>query len=90
MVHDSISFEHLRTDEDRFDRLVQYSERSTDSGEEWTISDGIYKLIESSTGTQQLYQLSNDLFEDTNLVETGTAPTDVVEDLQFLADQIRQ
>jgi hypothetical protein len=27
---------------------------------------------------------------DTNLVETGTAPADVVEDLQFLADQIRR
>jgi hypothetical protein len=53
-------------------------------------SDGIYKLFESSTGTQQLYWLSVDPFENTDLVEAGTAPTKVVEDLHFLADQIRQ
>jgi arylsulfatase B len=88
-VNDSISFEHMLSEEQASERIAQYSEQSTDSGEEWTISDGIYKLIESSTGTQQLYQLSIDPFEDTDLVETGTAPADVVEDLQFLADQIR-
>jgi arylsulfatase A-like enzyme len=89
-VDDSISFKNLLSEKQESERFIQYSEQSSDSGEEWTISDGIYKLIESSTGTQQLYQLSNDPFEDTNLVETGTAPADVVEDLQFLAGQIRQ
>jgi arylsulfatase B len=89
-VDDSISFENLLSEEQEAERFDQYSEQSTDSGEEWTLSDGIYKLIESSSGTQQLYQLSTDPYEDTDLVETGTAPADVVEDLQFLADQIRQ
>jgi arylsulfatase B len=89
-INDSISFEKLLGEEQESELLIQYSERSTDSGEEWTLSDGIYKLIESSAGAQQLYQLSNDPFEDTDLVESGTAPGDVVEDLLFLVDQIRQ
>lgn len=50
----------------------------------------MYKLIETSAGAEQLYQLSSAPFEDTDLVETGTAPTDVIDDLQFLANQIRQ
>lgn len=53
------------------------------------MSDGMYKLIESSTGTQQFYQLTVDPYEDENLVEKGTAPVDIIEDLRFLADQIR-
>ena len=89
-VNDSISFEKLLGEEQESERFIQYSDRSTDSGEEWALSDGIYKLIESSAGTQQLYQLSNDPFEDSDLVDSRTAPADVVEDLQFLADQIRQ
>jgi len=89
-VNDSYSFENLSRDEYPVERFIQYSEQSTDTDEEWTISDGIYKLIESSSGTQQLYQLSSDPFEDTDLVALGTAPADVIEDLQFLANQIRQ
>ena len=53
------------------------------------MSDGLYKLIESSEGAQQLYHLSSDPFEETDMIAAGTAPTDVVEDLHYLADQIR-
>jgi arylsulfatase B len=88
-VNDSISFENLLREDRESERFIQYSEQSSDPGEEWAVSDGIYKLIESSTGSQQLYQLTNDPFEETDLLETSTAPADVVEDLQFLADQIR-
>ncbi|MCP4046740.1 MAG: DUF1566 domain-containing protein [Gammaproteobacteria bacterium] len=49
----------------------------------------MYKLIESTSGAQQFYQLSVDPYEDEDLIETGTAPIDIIEDLQFLADQIR-
>ncbi len=89
-VHDSVSFAGLGGEDRGVERFTQYSEKSTDTGEEWTLSDGLYKLIESSGGTQELYQLSLDPFEATDLVESGAAPTDVVDDLQFLADQIRQ
>jgi arylsulfatase A-like enzyme len=88
-VNDSISFENLLGEEQEPERLIQYSERSTSSGEEWTLSDGIYKLIESSEGRLQLYELSEDPFENTDLVGAGIAPIDVLEDLQFLAHQIK-
>ena len=88
-VHDSISFTNLHNEETEHERFFQYSEKSTDTGEEWTVSDGMYKLIESSTGAQQFYQLTVDPYEDEDLIETGTAPIDIIEDLQILADQIR-
>jgi len=89
-VHDSISFASLHSEGREHDRFFQYSEKSTDTGEEWTVSDGMYKLIESTSGGRQLYQLSIDPYEDEDLIETATAPQDVISDLQFLADQIRQ
>jgi len=89
-IHDSISFENLHSNEDEHERFFQYSEKSTDTGEVWTVSDGMYKLIESSTGEQEFYQLTVDPYEDIDMIETGTAPVDVVEDLQYLASQIRQ
>jgi len=88
-VNDSTSFQNLLSGETPPERYIQYSDRSTDTGEDWTVSDGTYKLIESGTGTQQLYQLSTDPFEYTDLVESGDAPVEVLDDLQFLADQIR-
>lgn len=89
-IHDSRSFKSLLSNAQGHDRYVQYSEQSTDSGEEWTVSDGIYKLLDSGAGSQQLYHLTIDPFENTDLLQTNAAPADVVEDLQFLADQIRQ
>jgi len=88
-INDSISFENLLSEEQESERFIQYSEKSTDSGEEWTVSDGLYKLIESSEGTQQLYHLSSDPFEETDMVAAGSAPTDVIDDLHYLADQTR-
>jgi arylsulfatase A-like enzyme len=88
-IHDSIAFEDLLTEAQQSGRFVQYSEQSTDTGEEWTISDGLYKQIESNSGTRELYQLSADPFEESDLVATGNAPVEVMDDLQYLADQIR-
>jgi hypothetical protein len=34
-VNDSISFENLLSEEQEFERFIQYSEQSSDSGEEW-------------------------------------------------------
>ena len=89
-IHDSISFENLHSEGGEHERYFQYSERSTDTGEEWAVSDGMYKLIESTSDTQQFYHLSVDPYEDEDLIETGTAAMDIIDDLQFLADQIRQ
>ena len=89
-VHDSISFTSLFDEQQQSERIIQYSERLTDSGEEWTISDGMYKLIETASGARELYYLTDDPFENEDLIEAGNIPAFVVEDLQYLAEQIRQ
>jgi arylsulfatase A-like enzyme len=89
-VNDSVSFANLYDIGQEHERFFQYSEHSTDEGEEWTVSDSMYKLIESSTGEQQLYQLTVDPYENDDLLKTGAAPMDILVDLQFLADQIRE
>jgi arylsulfatase A-like enzyme len=88
-VNDSNSFEDLLSEATQPERFFQYSEHSTDTGEEWTVSDGVHKQIESNLGERELYQLTSDPFEESDLVESGEAPDDVVRDLQYLADQIR-
>jgi len=88
-VNDSESFSDMLGKSPETERLFQYSEKSTESDEQWTISDGMYKLIESNGGDQELYELTTDPFESADLVATGTAPTDVMEELEYLVDQIR-
>lgn len=88
-VQDSNSFEGLLSEAPQHERFFQYSEQSTETGEEWTVSDGVYKQIESNLGERELYQLSTDPFEESDLLEVGNAPAEVMDDLQYLADQIR-
>jgi arylsulfatase A-like enzyme len=89
-VNDSISFKDLLSEARASERWYQFSERSTDTGEEWAVSDGWYKLIASSDGEQSLYDLLTDPYENNDMVEAGSAPTQVVEDFQYLAAQIRE
>jgi arylsulfatase A-like enzyme len=88
-VNDSKSFEHLLGEDPQPGRFFQYSGQSTDMGEEWTVSDGVYKQIESNLGELELYQLSTDPFEQSDLAGSGEAPAEVMRDLQYLADQVR-
>jgi arylsulfatase A-like enzyme len=95
-VNDSISFASLLGDAGGTGRFFQFSEASTDADDdgqadsrEWAIADGTYKLLESSADTRELYQLSVDPWEDSDLAAAGAAPADVMADLQYLADQVR-
>ena len=36
--------------------------------DEWAISNGEYKLIVNSVGTEELYNLANDPYENSNLL----------------------
>jgi arylsulfatase B len=89
-VNDSISFADLLSGEPEYERGFQYSERLTETAEEWAVSDGEFKLIESSQGDTEFYQLSNDPYESEDLVANGTAPAFKLEALQLHADQVRQ
>ncbi len=88
-VHDSTSFEYLLGYDQPSERHFQFSEQSADTGEQWALSDGMYKLIEPSDGDQELYELAVDPFEDTDLIASGAAPMEIMEDLEYLVDQIR-
>jgi arylsulfatase A-like enzyme len=89
-VHDSISFVGLLNGMREHERTFQYSEKRLDNIEEWSISDGKYKLIESVSGVIQLFDLESDPYETDDLVENGSATGDALESLGYLLGQIRQ
>jgi arylsulfatase A-like enzyme len=66
-INDSKSFKSLLT-QSKSIREYQYSELVNDTDDEWTISNGEYKLIVNSTGTKELYNLVNDPYENSNLI----------------------
>lgn len=66
-IHDSKSFKSLFT-ESKSIRDYQYTELVNDTDDEWTISNGEFKLIVNSIGTEELYDLTIDPYEQNNLL----------------------
>lgn len=64
---DSRSFKALLSETKKI-RDYQYSEIKVGTTDSWAISNGMYKLILSSTGTEEMYHLLNDPYETTNLL----------------------
>lgn len=50
-------------------RNFQYSELKDGSNESWTISDGSYKLFKNDTGSEEMYYLISDPYEQINLLD---------------------
>jgi arylsulfatase B len=69
-INDSKSFKSLFTASSTI-RKYQYSEINDGTNDMWAISNGVYKLIASATGSKQLYFLTTDPYEISNLI-TGT------------------
>ena len=72
-INDSKSFKSLLTQSTTI-RNYQYSELVDGVDDEWTISNGQYKLIVNSVGIEELYYLANDPYENSNLLN-GTLST---------------
>ena len=72
-INDSKSFKSLLTQSTNI-RDYQYSELADSTDDEWTISNGTYKLIVNSVGMEELYNLVNDPYENNNLLN-GTLST---------------
>ena len=70
-IADSISFMGLFSNADSPSREYSYVDFITNGITRWAIRDERYKLIVSSSGTKQLYDLLNDPYEDTNLLRAG-------------------
>jgi arylsulfatase B len=66
--HDSKSFKPLFS-QSATTREYQYSELKEGTIDSWTISNGTYKLILKSIGTEEMYNLSNDPYEKVNLLD---------------------
>ena len=66
-INDSKSFKSLLAQSTNI-RDYQYSELADDTDDEWTISNGTYKLIVNSVGMEELYNLVNDPYENNNLL----------------------
>lgn len=67
-IHDSKSFHSLLSQHSTI-RNFQYSEMDNGNNDRWTISDGVYKLLENANGNKELYDLVNDPYEDTDLLD---------------------
>lgn len=65
---DSKSFKALLTSNDQPMRNYQYSELADGTTDSWTISNGKYKLLISSTGNEEMYDLAIDPYEQNNLL----------------------
>jgi arylsulfatase B len=72
-INDSKSFKSLLTQSTNI-RDYQYSELVDGTDDEWTISNGEYKLILNTVGMQEMYNLLNDPYENSNLLN-GTLST---------------
>ena len=66
-IHDSKSFKSLFSESKNI-REYQYSELVNGADDEWTISNGTYKLIANSVGKEEMYNLVNDPYENSNLL----------------------
>jgi arylsulfatase B len=73
-IHDSKSFKSLFTSDNNTIRDYQYSELVDGTSEEWTISNGKYKLFVNTNGMEEMYNLVNDPYENSNLLN-GTLST---------------
>ncbi|WP_222612255.1 sulfatase-like hydrolase/transferase [Psychroserpens burtonensis] len=72
-IHDSKSFKSLFT-HSTIIRNYQYSELVDGTDDEWTIRNGEYKLIVNAVGIEEMYNLVNDPYENSNLLN-GTLST---------------
>lgn len=66
-IHDSKSFTTLFTSETPM-REFQYSEMDNGNINSWTISNGQFKLIIDANGNDQMFNLENDPYEETDIL----------------------
>ncbi|AWG22729.1 sulfatase [Flavobacterium faecale] len=67
-INDSTSFLSLLS-QSSATRSYQYAEKNNGTIDTWTISNGSYKLIQYTTGVNELYYLVSDPYELNNLIK---------------------
>lgn len=66
-INDSKSFKSLLTENTTI-RDFQYAEKDDGNVNNWTINNGNFKLITYANGAQEFYNLNNDAYETSNLL----------------------
>lgn len=84
------SFVHLLRGLPGTDRTHNYTEFESQDVTGWATRNTRYKLIRFSDGRQELYDLSVDLGETQNLLETADDYSAILQELTAVADAIRQ
>ncbi|MBF4984745.1 sulfatase-like hydrolase/transferase [Nonlabens mediterrranea] len=74
-INDSKSFKNLLSQSETI-RNFQYSEKDDGTNSIWVISDGNYKLFKNANGNEEFYHLSNDPYEQVNLLNGTLSPTE--------------
>ncbi len=85
-IYNSLSFKHLLTGSNGPKRIFNYAEE----GNDWTIRNTQYKLIQLTNGRQEFYDLIADPLEEVNLINNLTANQQTIKlELETEGTQIR-
>lgn len=88
-VYDSKSIRPLFTQTQTNFREFAYGELKTTAKDYWAVRNAKYKLIEYSTGTKELYDLSIDPYENTNLLQSTLNTEQIAAKLALEAEVAR-
>lgn len=86
----SISFSSLLSGSQADTREYVYAETKTNDLWSWTIRNEQFKLIENELGLQELYDLSLDPYENVDLIASGNALDEVLQELRQAIETVRQ
>lgn len=84
-IHNSKSFQSLFSDENGAKREFIYSEKE----DAYTIRNTIYKYIKFDDGSEELYNLNTDPYENSNLMNNNLSATEVVARLALIEEAER-
>lgn len=88
--YNSISFKNAFSNVSSIRRRYNFTEIKRDDVEGWAIQSSNYKLIEYTDGSNELYYLSDDPYEEVNLLLNPTRRTNsILNRLQALAGRIK-
>lgn len=76
--HDSKSFYSLLSNTDATKRTYAYAENADNGEVSYSVRNAQYKLIVDADGVELLYDLKNDAYETTNLLNNPSASTDEI------------
>jgi arylsulfatase A-like enzyme len=89
-VNDGYSFASLLQPGGTAARQYNYSEFQSDTVNGWTVRNAQYKLLQNLSGTQELYDVSTVLKEQTNLLTSGVDYSAIVTTLKAQGENIRK